>query len=185
MCILMCLERIPMCTTPLDNFFLSTFEKPESRVWERGGKKRQWVQGTGWWIHLQKGKKKSTGGNLEGKIESQWWIVAKNTAGVATPKREDAFISGNPHNAVHQTLVARMLAICDHHVAVLCLEQQLGSLHRGNDGVCHASHDGTHHQIPWEIGPCFFPHLFPLLLLLLLLLLTFFLPPCSLLQVRG
>ncbi len=111
--------------------------------------------------------------NLESKIERQWGIITKNAGNVAAPKRENTLIFGNSHNAIHQTLVACMLAMHDSHIAVLRLEQQLGPLYGRHQGVRHSSQDGSDHQIPWEIAPCFLRHLLLLLLLLLLSSLLF------------
>lgn len=93
---------------------------------------------------------------LECKIDSQGWVITKDTAGVATPQGQDTFILGDPDNAIQQAFVPRMLPIHDHHVAVLRLQEQLGPLHRRHNCVCNPTHGSTHHQIFRKIGPCCF-----------------------------
>jgi hypothetical protein len=113
---------------------------------------------------FSKKKRQGRGADLEGEIDGERGVVAKHAADVAAPEGEDAFVFGDSDDAVEEALVALVLAVHDDHVAVLGLQEELGALHGGDDGVRHPAHERAHHEVLGEVGPC---HLLRLRLLAL------------------
>lgn len=118
---------------------------------------RFWPErGTIWcWMIMHREQWGRIESNLEGKIDGEGGIVTQHATDIAAPQGQDAFILGDPHNTIQEAFIARVLAVHDHHVAVLGLQEQLGPLHRSHDGVRHPAHERPHHQVLGEVGPCY------------------------------
>lgn len=88
---------------------------------------------------------------LEGKIESDGRVVAKNTAAIASPKRENAFFSNRTDDTIDHALESRTSTPKNGQVALLGLQQELGSLDWGHDRVHNPAHHRPGHEIALEV----------------------------------
>lgn len=92
--------------------------------------------------------------HLASEIECNRGVVAKDTATIATPEGMEAFFARDAKDAIEHASVAGMVATADCHVALLCLQQELGPLDRCHNSVRNTTHHSACHQISWKIGPC-------------------------------
>lgn len=90
---------------------------------------------------------------LEGEIESDGRVIAKNTAAIAPPERENAFVLDSTDDAIKHAFEPST-ACCSNNgdVALLGLQQKLRSLNRGDNRVHNPTHQRPGHQITVEVA---------------------------------
>lgn len=82
---------------------------------------------------------------LEREVESYGRVVTEHAAPVASPEGQDAFFTDRAVDEIEHSfelLLSRVVAD-DGDVALLGLEEELGSLDWGHDGVDDARHHGS------------------------------------------
>lgn len=90
--------------------------------------------------------------NLEREIECDGRIITKNTAAIATPQRENAFFPDSAEYEINHALEFATATGNNSQIAFLSLQQKLGPLDWGHNGVNHPTHHRPSHEITLKVG---------------------------------